>query len=467
MTGKQQTIAFLRQLPQVNAPEQRQPQYPLSPTESLVIGRDPSCPILLDSLLYRMVSRRHAEVGPVQKNAAKGERRWQVCDLDSANGTFVNGQRVQGCRVLQAGDRIMLGLNGPEFVFEYGMGSPPPPPPEPETGIRLPKLPKRSTVKQRVPPTVAGSPRSEVESVSLTQLFPIFSTGRHLTHKAYLLPGVITVAVVVSLFFTVGTPKRFNLLLAVYLSSAAFYFIYQLCGKRKPWWVLVAAALTTVFILTSPLLNGFIYVFREVLPGSLPSGNTPVSLPDLLVRMFFGAGLMEELIKAIPVLIAYFLGMQLRSPLREKVGVREPLDGILLGTASAVGFTLVETLGQYIPEIYKATLASGESAAQLASLQLLIPRVLGSVAGHMAYSGYLGYFIGLSVLRPRQRWQILGVGYLSASVLHALWNVAGSISPALLAVVGGLSYAFLGAAILKARELSPTRSQNFATRFYK
>jgi RsiW-degrading membrane proteinase PrsW (M82 family) len=83
----------------------------------------------------------------------------------------------------------------------------------------------------------------------------------------------------------------------------------------------------------------------------------------------------------------------------------------------------------------------------------------------MADSGYFGYFIGLSVLRPRQRWQILAVGYFSAAALHALWNSTGLFSGLLLAVVGVLSYAFLTAAILKARLLSPTRSQNFATRF--
>jgi RsiW-degrading membrane proteinase PrsW (M82 family) len=86
------------------------------------------------------------------------------------------------------------------------------------------------------------------------------------------------------------------------------------------------------------------------------------------------------------------------------------------------------------------------------------------VAGHMAYSGYLGYFIGLSALRRRKSWLILGVGYLTAAGLHALWNTAGEFSPVLLLIVGLLSYAFLTAAILKARELSPTRSQNFATR---
>jgi RsiW-degrading membrane proteinase PrsW (M82 family) len=72
----------------------------------------------------------------------------------------------------------------------------------------------------------------------------------------------------------------------------------------------------------------------------------------------------------------------------------------------------------------------------------------------------------LSVLKPNQRWQILGIGYISAAALHALWNSAGYVSPVLLAVVGVLSYAFLAAAILKARALSPTRSQNFATRLF-
>ncbi|NEO01700.1 MAG: PrsW family intramembrane metalloprotease, partial [Moorea sp. SIO3I7] len=188
----------------------------------------------------------------------------------------------------------------------------------------------------------------------------------------------------------------------------------------------------------------------------------------LFIRMFFGAGLMEELLKAIPVLGLYALGQLLRTPWRERIGVWEPLDGILLGTASGVGFTLVETLGQYVPNIIDdVILPTTELDGHLLGLQLLIPRVLGSVAGHMAYSGYFGYFIGLSVLKPRKRWQIIGIGYLNASALHALWNAMGYVNSILLAIVGVVSYVFLTAAILKARALSPTRSQNFATQFFK
>lgn len=466
MAGKDRYIAFLQQLAKDGIGEQKQPSYPLSPTATVVLGRDPRCQVVLDPTEYRSVSRRHAEVSPILGfEAPDGLRFWQVCDLNSANGTFVNGQRLQGCRVLQMGDRIMLGQNGPEFAFECRSIENAPP-----VQVSPPVVSHRKPIQPTVRGTPAPanlSPQREPDAISLTQLFPIFSTGRELTRKAYLLPGGITVGFVVLLFLAVGEPLAFNLLLSAYLAGTAYYFIYRLCGKQKSWWVLAGAAVITMLLIVSPILDLFIFVFREVLPGKLPEKGVSVSFPLLLIKMFFGAGLMEELLKAIPILLLLVVGYWLKSPWRERLSVREPLDGILIGAASAVGFTLMETLGQYVPEIYHATIGAGEEAAQLASLQLLIPRVLGSVAGHMAYSGYLGYFIGLSVLRPRGRWLILGVGYLTASGLHALWNVSGEVSPVLLALVGLLSYAFLTAAILKARELSPTRSQNFATRFHQ
>lgn len=435
MTGNASYRGYLRHLSAEKSAAglPHQSLYPLSETQEVVVGRDSSCEIVLASAVYGGVSRRHAAFRPV----AGAEDNWLICDLNSANGTYVNGDRLQGCRRLQVGDRITLGANGPEFIFEC------------------------PTAAKSVKPL---SP-SLTENVTLTQLFPILSTGRELKSKAYLVPATITVAFVVLMFGAIGNAAAFNLLLAAYLSGVAYYFVYQLCGQRKPWWWLFSSAIATVIILLSPILPTFVWVFREILPGELPRLGESPSFPVLLVRMFFGAGLMEELLKALPVLAAYLIGCLLRSPWRERLGVWEPLDGILLGTASAVGFTLVETLGQYVPQIVQnVTLQGGKEIAELAGLQLLIPRILGSVAGHMAYSGYLGYFIGLSVLKPSKRWLILLVGYLSAASLHALWNATGTFNVLLLALVGTISYAFLAAAILKARALSPLRSQNFATR---
>ncbi|MDY7024524.1 MAG: PrsW family intramembrane metalloprotease, partial [Cyanobacteriota bacterium] len=213
------------------------------------------------------------------------------------------------------------------------------------------------------------------------------------------------------------------------------------------------------FVLGSPILLIFILVFRGILPGNVSALDESAGFFPLFITMFFGAGLMEELLKALPVFLFLWLGYQMPSPRRERVGVREPLDGILLGSASAVGFTLFETLGQYVPGMVdNVTSLLGEGLlglgiGYLAGLQLLIPRILGSIAGHMAYSGYFGYFIGLTVIYPQQRWKILAVGYLTSSTLHALWNATGN-SLIILAIVGVLSYAFLTSAILKAKELS-------------
>lgn len=447
MRGSDCAVGFLRQLSASNAAEAER-RYELTTKDEVAIGRAFGCQIALESDEYGMVSRRHAAVRPLTDGG------WEICDLNSANGTYINRERLQGCQSLQAGDRIQLGKNGPEFIFECSNSHPgsfyPHQTPDPTP---LP-IPKRT------------SKPIDPDAVTFSELFPILSTGRQLNQKAFLVPAIITVGFVVLMFTAVGNPLAFNMLLAAYLSGAAYYFVYQLCGKHKPWWVLFGSALTTILILLSPLLKVFLLIFREFLPGSVPTETESIIFPVLLVQMFFGAGLMEELLKALPVVGAYILARRLPSPWRERIGVWEPLDGILLGAASAVGFTILETLGQYVPEVIQnVTFQAGEGAGELVGLQLLIPRIMGSVAGHMAYSGYLGYFIGLSVLKPRNFWKILGVGYLSAAGLHALWNTTGFFSGFGLAVVGVLSYAFLAAAILKARALSPTRAQNFATRF--
>ena len=450
----------------------------LSPGEPMVLGRDPRCAIVIDANQYPVVSREHAVVRAVSatatqvselsapgqdkaemrravsaallstsfegsQNDAQGDvadtLRWQLCDLGSANGTYVNGQRVWGCQILEVGDCLQLGQSGPVFSFEYQVSN-------------------RPTIQD-------GAGADFGQPVTMSQLFPLLSTGADLTRKAYLIPGIITVAVVVSLFLTVGQPRWFNGLLASYISFGAYYFVYRLCGKAKPWWLPLLTAGMTIALLSSPLLTFSMWLFRDVLPGNIPAGEEQLSVPLRFTRMLLGAGLMEELLKALPLAILAGVARFFAPPWRDRLGIWEPLDGILLGAASAVGFTLLETLGQYVPYMAQMSLSNGLEGGQLAGLQLLIPRLLGSVAGHIAYSGYFGYFIGLSVMVPQRRWLILGVGYGTASLLHALWNVMGSYSALLLAAVGILSYACLVAAILKARSLSPNRARNFATQF--
>lgn len=88
--------------------------YDLSISQATVLGRSPDCQIPVDSDQYDTVSRQHAQI---HLRAREPEPIWELCDLNSANGTFINGQKLQGCRDLLSGDHIVLSYDGPEFIF--------------------------------------------------------------------------------------------------------------------------------------------------------------------------------------------------------------------------------------------------------------------------------------------------------------------------------------------------------------
>lgn len=76
--------------------------FPLIPGES-TLGRSPQATI---TLMDEEVSRAHAAL---RLSGTGTDARVQVQDLDSTNGTLVNGVPVVGICTLQAGDRIGLG----------------------------------------------------------------------------------------------------------------------------------------------------------------------------------------------------------------------------------------------------------------------------------------------------------------------------------------------------------------------
>lgn len=84
--------------------------YLVLKSEVTVVGRDPAVDLLVDAASHG-VSRRHAEI------LNTGEGNFQIVDLQSFNGTLVNGQRIAQPTTLNDGDRIQLGLTGPTFRF--------------------------------------------------------------------------------------------------------------------------------------------------------------------------------------------------------------------------------------------------------------------------------------------------------------------------------------------------------------
>jgi len=64
----------------------------------LLVGRDEDCDLVI---VDRQVSRRHASI-------TRENEQYILRDLDSKNGTFVNGQEVQRAHTLKDGDEIQI-----------------------------------------------------------------------------------------------------------------------------------------------------------------------------------------------------------------------------------------------------------------------------------------------------------------------------------------------------------------------
>ena len=345
-----------------------------------------------------------------------------VTDQNSRNGILVNGQRQKRC-ILANGDTLQIGPYIITVTFTHSPSS-----------HDLSKHPTVSPID------------SKTHHLSFTELFPVASR-LNLKQKGFLVPGIITVIFVVAMLVNRKSNDLFFLyILATYLASVSHYLIHKLCHKHKPWWLLFSLGLATGL----PLLGGFHI--------SIP--HTGNHIVDLISEAFVEKALLEELFKALPVLLLYMLGRLLPSPKRELIGVWEPIDGILLGTASATGFALVETMLHVHKEI--------GTSGSFAGITFLIPQILGDLSGQVAYSGYFGYFIGLSSLKPSKRWRLLGIGYITSATIHAFGAVAtmwqekqpeNLFASICLAVIGSVAFAFLMAAILKARQISPNRSQ--------
>jgi Nif-specific regulatory protein len=82
--------------------------------ESVTIGRAPTNTIVVKD---ERCSRNHAEVFQSQGN-------WTLRDLDSRNGTLIDGQRVQHDYNLQAGDVVRIGNSHLAFVHDLSQAFP-------------------------------------------------------------------------------------------------------------------------------------------------------------------------------------------------------------------------------------------------------------------------------------------------------------------------------------------------------
>jgi RsiW-degrading membrane proteinase PrsW (M82 family) len=318
--------------------------------------------------------------------------------------------------------------------------------------------------------------------LSRSTVFPLVG-GRSAWSQEHLLPIFATIAVGIALLLVahpgedttsvdqMGRVWLVYWILALYMAFLVNCYINEMCLRARRLWLLAAVALSTYLLLESSVWEFWFHLFHRAIPSAQWRKSD-----DSVVRLagwFVGVGLGEEGFKALPLFAVAtfggalaFLGRRakgrwgkLLTAISNRVGLSEPLDGIVLGVASGSGFFINETLNQYVPHTMAS--AKGAGAQAFDGLVLLLSRGLPHLADHSAWSGLFGYFIGLAVMRPNRAIVLLPIGWLSAAALHGAWDGIGTVVDSGLIIIGFLlllgllSYALLAGAIFKAREISP------------
>jgi RsiW-degrading membrane proteinase PrsW (M82 family) len=330
----------------------------------------------------------------------------------------------------------------------------------------------------------------DARRVELTRstIFPLVG-GRSTWSREHLLPIFGTIIVGLSLIAipTIGSNSGSSdvneawwvyVVIALYIAFLVTYYINQMCGRPRSGWLLGLVGLLTLLSLGGRFWHFWYNLFYNVLPAAQWQKSTIAAVR--IAGWWFGTGLCEEGFKAWPLIVLAFVGAgcmalggggtnpfsRFIGGLGKRIGLFEPLDGIVMGFASGAGFFIAETLLQYVPGAMKEAKDPGTQAFH--GLLLLLGRGLPDIAEHSAWAGLFGYFIGLAVLRPSMAYFLIPLGWLSAAALHGAWDaIDGVVSNGLVilafwAFVGLLSYALLAGAIFKAREISPRRRARIA-----
>ncbi len=130
------------------------------PIDAITFGRDTNCKVAYDPLKDDLVSRTHLKITLVEDD------QFLLTDLGSSNGTFVNEQKIAKPVILQAGDIVQLGKNGPKFEFDLD-----PRPPVAAKATRLQEVPiPKSTRESQVSSTVESQlSRTDIQNISTNQ----------------------------------------------------------------------------------------------------------------------------------------------------------------------------------------------------------------------------------------------------------------------------------------------------------
>jgi len=209
----------------------------------------------------------------------------------------------------------------------------------------------------------------------------------------------------------------------------AAYIYYADVTTSEPLTLLVGTFLLGV------LFAGFAGILNEVLgyPARLIGSGFGLFAPTGLVFFFFVVvGPVEEAVKLLAVRLYAF-----RDDRFDAV-----IDGAVYGAAAGLGFATIEN-ALYIVQNTEVVMGPARAISEGSGITAV--RALAG-PGHVIYSAFAGYYLGLAKFNPKNAGPIVLKGLLIAAVVHAGYNtLSGPVILILSAVYGvGQFTAFVG-----------------------
>ena len=124
----------------------------------------------------------------------------------------------------------------------------------------------------------------------------------------------------------------------------------------------------------------------------------------LILYIFLGVALVEELLKFLVVRFSVY----------KNKALDEPLDVMLYMIIAALGFAALENI--------LILFGLGPSSPISNILALTLMRLVGATFLHALASGTFGYFLAHSFLDKKRKWRYFVVGLFLATLLHGLFN---------------------------------------------
>ena len=213
----------------------------------------------------------------------------------------------------------------------------------------------------------------------------------------------------------------------------AAYIWYADVTTSEPLTLLVGTFLLGV------LFAGFAGLLNVVVGGpvqAIGSGFGLFEPTGLLLLFFLVVGPVEEGVKLLAVRLYAF-----RDDRFDAV-----IDGAVYGAAAGLGFATIENALYIVQntEMVTGTLQALNEGGDIAAVRAL------AGPGHVIYSAFAGYYLGLAKFNPENAGPIVLKGLLIATVIHASYNTLAGPVTVLLSVLYGVDQfvAFVGFVIV-------------------